>query len=438
MLVQFKVQNFKAFKSEATLSMVASSSDPTRISDNTFFVDKFNLRLLKSIVIYGANASGKSKVLEALDFMRTFVIESSKEGQVDEPIRVDPFRLDTTSRKEPSSFEVVFISKGVQYRYGFEVSQTEVSAEWLYRKSRVKEIEIFYRTYQDFETHKTQFKANDLVKNKRVRSNALFISVGASFNDKVSKEVVYWFRSFNMLSGIDHDRYEAYSVHRLKQQQQKAEALNFLKAADFGIEDLNYIELDLDHLPEDMPEELKEYLREQAKEKTKSEFLANLTTVRRVYDESNVPVGYEKFSIADDESAGTRKYFALSGPILNTLSSGKCIAIDELANKLHSLLACKLINLFNSERFNDANAQLIFTTHDTNLLGSGIFRRDQIWFTEKNRYGASALYSLSDFKTDVVRKSDNFEKNYIKGRYGAIPYLGDFDRVFNQLALADE
>ena len=130
MFVQFKVQNFKSLKEEATLSMVASGSDSsTRFEENTFLVEKFNLRLLKSIVIYGANASGKSKVLEALSFMRKFVIESSKEGQIDEPIGVDPFRLDTTSAEKPTSFEIVFISNDIQYRYGFEVNRLEGVAE---------------------------------------------------------------------------------------------------------------------------------------------------------------------------------------------------------------------------------------------------------------------------------------------------------------------
>lgn len=433
MLVQFKVHNFKSFRDEVTLSMVASNSDSTRLDDNTFVVDKYKLRLLKSLVIYGANASGKTKILDAMSFMRRFVIESSKDGQVDEPINVDPFRLDTFSLENPTSFEVVFITNNIQYRYGFEVSKIEVVSEWLYRKAKTKEVEVFYRTFQDFDTHKTLFKANDLLKNDRIRSNALFISVAASFNDKISKEIVLWFRMFSMLSGIEHDYYEGYSVHRLKSEKEKKETINFLKAADLGIEDLDYLELDIDDLPADMPEPLKELLKQQAKDKADSQFLANLSTLRKVYNEKNLPVRMERFSMDEDESSGTRKYFAISGPVLNTLEEGRSLVVDELANKLHSLLVCKIVELFNSELFNKKNAQLVFTTHDTNLLSSGLFRRDQIWFTEKNRYGASTLYSLADFKTDVVRKGDNFEDKYIKGKYGAIPYLGDFLRVLEQI-----
>ena len=428
MFVQFKVQNFKSLKEEATLSMVASGSDSsTRFEENTFLVEKFNLRLLKSIVIYGANASGKSKVLEALSFMRKFVIESSKEGQIDEPIGVDPFRLDTTSAEKPTSFEIVFISNDIQYRYGFEVNRLEVVAEWLYRRAKTKEVEIFYRSFQDFETHKTQFKANDLIKNDRIRSNALFVSVGASFNDPISREIVTWFKLFNMLSGIDHDRYEGYSVHRLRSEKDKRATLNFLKAADFGIEDIKFTKLDLGNPPGNMPEVLKDFLKEKTIEQSDSEVLVDLSTYRKVYDENKLPVGLEKFSVEDDESAGTRKYFAISGPILNTLAQGYALAVDELGNKLHSSLVSKLIELFNSRKNNPRHAQLIFTAHDTNLLSSGLFRRDQIWFTEKDRYGATTLYSLADFKTNVVRKADNYEDKYLQGRYGALPYLNDFD-----------
>ena len=128
-----------------------------------------------------------------------------------------------------------------------------------------------------------------------------------------------------------------------------------------------------------------------------------------------------------DESAGTKKYFALSGLILETLEKGAMLIVDELTDKLHPNLIHKLIELFNSKKKNPNNAQIIFNTHDTNLLSSNILRRDQIWFTKKDRYGATTLYSLADFKS--VRKEENYEKNYTKGRYGAVPYLAEFDKL---------
>lgn len=135
------------------------------------------------------------------------------------------------------------------------------------------------------------------------------------------------------------------------------------------------------------------------------------------------------FSLKDDESSGTRKFFALIGLILKTIDKGSVLFVDELDSKLHPNLVCKIVSFFNSKKLNPNNAQLIFNTHDTNLLSSGLFRRDQIWFTQKDKYGATKLYSLADFKTDEVRKNEAFEDNYIRGKYGAVPFLGDFEDI---------
>jgi hypothetical protein len=132
----------------------------------------------------------------------------------------------------------------------------------------------------------------------------------------------------------------------------------------------------------------------------------------------------------DEESSGTKKFFALTGPVLDSIENGYVLVIDELDSKLHPNLVCKIVSLFNSKELNPKNAQLIFNTHDTNLLSSGLFRRDQIWFAEKDKYGASKLFSLADFKSEV-RKTENFEDNYIRGKYGAVPFLGEFDNFIN-------
>ena len=155
-------------------------------------------------------------------------------------------------------------------------------------------------------------------------------------------------------------------------------------------------------------------------------------TFHNQYNELNEIVGVEEFALDDQESSGTAKFFALTGPIIKALEYGDVLVVDELDSKIHPNLVSKLVELFNSAKTNPNNAQLIFNSHDTNLLGSGLFRRDQIWFVEKDRYGAAVLYSLASFKTDEGgRKSDNFEEKYISGRYGAIPVLGDFATLFS-------
>jgi len=316
------------------------------------------------------------------------------------------------------------------YRYGFEVDKKKVHAEWLYRKSKIKEVELFYRENQNFEVHRT-FKVADLVENDRVRPNALLLSVAANFNDKTGKKIFEWFGDFNLISGLREEGYKGFSISKIeKDEHNKKRVINFLKNADLGIEDMSIGKFDFDNLPEGIPDELKEFIKKQRQEDSVVKFLSNVSTYHQVFDTNNLFEDLSEFSMEEDESSGTKKYFALSGPILETLEKGEILIVDELANKLHPNLTCKLVELFNSKEMNPKNAQLIFNTHDTNLLSSDIFRRDQIWFVEKDRYGASSLYSLGNFKSDTVRKEDNYEKNYIKGKYGAVPYLGDFNKLF--------
>ena len=158
----------------------------------------------------------------------------------------------------------------------------------------------------------------------------------------------------------------------------------------------------------------------------------NNNDLKTKYDENNMRVGSEDFSLSDEESSGTQKYFALSGPVIQALNAGETLFVDEMDSKIHPNLIQKIVDLFNSQKTNRKNAQLIFNTHDTNLLSSNQFRRDQIWFVEKNRYGAASLYPLSSFKTnEKARKDDNFEENYLLGRYGGVPSLNDFSALFN-------
>ena len=435
MLVQFSVRNFKTFKNEAKLTLFASNYDKsTRETDNVFEVPEFGLRLLKSLVIYGANASGKTKLVDAMHFMRKFVKDSSKESQQGEPIDTEPFRLSTATSDEPSMFELIFIHEGEMFRYGFEVTAESVVSEWLYnqRKSKkTQEVEIFYREGQTFTVHPKLFKKGRFfVQEKMVRPNSLMLSVAAQFNDELSKRVFDWLRKFRQLSGLKEDGYMGYSMHRAQTTDGKKKMLELLQKADTGIEDFTVQPMDIAGLPDDFPQELKEMLTKKRKEGGTTVF-TDVKTFHTKYDENNTPAGLEEFKMTQQESSGTVKFFALSGPVINALEEGEVLVVDELDSKIHPNLVCKLVDLFNSAVTNPKNAQLIFNTHDTNLLGVGMFRRDQTWFVEKDRYGAASLYSLAAFKTDEgARKNDNYEENYINGRYGAVPVLGDFAAMF--------
>lgn len=440
MIIQFSTGNFKTFKDKVTLNLIATNYDKeTRETENVIFNDKYKLRNLKSAVIYGANASGKSKFIEALMFMRGFAINSSKDSQTGDEINVEPFRLNTKSIKSPSEFEIVFLYDNIQYRYGFEIDKQKVVAEWLFQKPKTKEIELFYRDEQDFDIHSRYFKKGSIaVKEGLVRDNALLLSLAAQLNDEIAINVINWFKSLKTISGLREEGYQGYTMSRTKEPKTKLRILELLKAADLGIQDIKLKSLDVDKLPKDLPKEIRDRLIKESNEEN-SEIVSDVLTSHKQFDSNKKHINDINFSMDDDESSGTRKFFALTGPIIDVLENGYILVIDEFDSKLHPNLVCKLVSLFNSKELNPKNAQLIFNTHDTNLLASGLFRRDQIWFTEKDRFGAAKLYSLSDFKTDSVRKNEAFEENYIRGKYGSVPYLGFFESLtFKNLLLQDE
>jgi len=430
MLLQFSVRNFRTFKDKASLSLIASNYDKeTRAHDNIAEDTTYNFRILRSAVIYGSNASGKSKFLEALMFMRHFAITSSKETQKGDKIPVESFKFSVETENDASEFEVIFIHKNTLYRYGFEVNKKHVVSEWLYHKPKTKEIELFYRDFQKFETHPKNFsKGTTIVKEGLVRNNALLLSVAAQFNDNISENVITWFNSLKTISGLREEEYQGYTMNRTQDSQYKDKILDLLKFADIGIHDIKLKMLNIDQLPKDMPDELKQLLTKIAREND-TEIFSDILTSHKKFDGSKKYVGDTILSLIDDESSGTRKFFALTGLILDSIENGHTLIVDELDAKLHPNLVCEIVALFNSGKSNANNAQLIFNTHDTNLLSSGLFRRDQIWFTEKDKFGAAKLYSMADFKSDEVRKNEAFEENYLRGKYGAVPFLTHFDEL---------
>lgn len=430
MLIQFSVKNYKVFADEAKLSMVASKDDTLR--ESNVFDTGFGHHLLKSAVVYGANASGKTKLVEAMVFMRNLV-ENSGTYQSSRKINVEPFRLNTKNETAPSLFEVIFIEDNEMYRYGFEVTREKIVSEWLFvrqNNKKPKETELFYRQEQDFsDRHKSKFKINDLVENDRIKPNSLLLSVADAANEKTAKKVFRWItEKWKTIAGLKSHNYLGYTAHQLENPAFKKKIIEFLKAADLGIQDLKPKLMNFEELPQQLQEVL---LKESEGKETK--VFSDVVTFRKKYNELNEPIGQTEFSMDDDESSGTQKYFALSAPILEALLNGEIFVVDELDAALHPNLVAKIVGLFNSTATNPNNAQLIFNTHNTNLLNNEaqLFRRDQIWFTKKDHYGAATLYSLADFKTNTVRKEDNYEKNYTAGKYGAVPFLEDFKSVLN-------
>ena len=308
------------------------------------------------------------------------------------------------------------------------VDNTTVYSEWLYADEKGKEAKLFYRDSKDKEYVNPKFKEGyiffDNSKSKiRVSLNQLFIWKCDQDGGEISKSILKWFSRFNLIDGLDHGGYISYTMKKMEDLTFKNEMINLVKTADIGIENITMEEEDV---PLDMiekmglPIDLKEEILKDGGLKSVS-----INTYHKKFDENNNEIGNEIFELDDEESLGTRKFFKMSAPILNTLQEGKILIIDELDASLHPMLTKHLIKLFSDKYINTKNAQLIFATHDTNLLKPQIFKRDQIWFTEKDKYGSTTLYSILEIKG--VRANDDFEKQYIQGKYGAVPYLGKFE-----------
>lgn len=419
MLIEFSVTNFKSIKTTQTLSLVSSSATEL-LEQNTFTTSGSGVpRLLRSVAIYGPNASGKSNFLEAIDFLESFVTESSKEGQEGEPIEVKPFLFNTSSRTEPSEFEVLFLQEGIRYQYGFAVNYTRVTHEWLIAYPEGRPQRWFEREF-DTDTNKenwyfgSKFKGHKTLLQEATRGNALFLSTAVQLNNEQLKPIYNWFHQTLHTIGVG-GLPPTYSASLCKTEAGKKRILELLNAADLSITDLKLEmkKFDSTDLPSDMPEPVKDIIKKEldGKEIAEVKFLHTVAGSKElvVLD-------------SDDESVGTRKLFTLAGPWLDVIDNGHVLFVDELNNSMHPLLVRFLISLINNPQINRKNAQLVFSTHDTSVLDNELFRRDQIWFTEKDATSATNLYPLSDF---TPRKGEALEKGYLNGRYGALPYIGD-------------
>ncbi len=434
MIIRFSVRNYKVFKDEAVFSFIANYDKKTLEENNVIHIEEPSLRVLKNAVVYGANASGKTKLIDAFAFMRYFVVNSSKDAASSEDIDTDPFRLNTGSEASPSEFELMFLIRNKLYRYGFEVTRKRVITEWLYVQEKKRETELFYRSEDgtfSFDK-KISVKWNLIVNEKLVRDNVLFVTTLAQFNDDLGIELVNYFKEeLKIISGLNEIGYKGVILSKIVDSDYKKKILELLNFADLSIMDINSIKIktSLDNLPDKLPQ----VVREMIKQDIQSD---NLLTKHQVYDADHNLTDVREFQMGKDESHGTQKFFYLTGPILDSLVNGYTLIVDELDSRLHPNLVARLISLFNSKETNPNNAQLIFNTHNSNLLDGKMFRRDQIWFVDKNRYGESRLYSLSDIKG--IRKDEKFEQNYIAGLYGGVPYLQDSMNVKIDKAVNDE
>ena len=428
MLVEFHVENFRSFRERATLSMVATnivSQPPSLDEHNVFEVNE--VRLLSSAVVYGANASGKSNLVKALQFARNFVLYSSLWSIARANTGVEPFLLNRATQTSPSTFEFIFFVQKTQYRYGFALTRDQIEEEWLYRMGSRREMRLFGRNRQTIKISERSFReGRDL--EERTHPRTLFLSVVAQFNGIIAQSIIRWFRRMEINTGIEamHDRFRAMMIDEAPYH---TAIQTLITQFDVGIEALS-IERSPATLPSDLPSQIAQQLQAlftDTQQTNNPPEQINIQTQHSVYDDQQNIVGTTTFDLERQESAGTQRLFEISPAIIRALREGFIVVVDELDARIHPNLATALVQLFTNPQTNPHHAQLIFTTHNTNLLGEALFRRDQVWFVEKGVQGGSRLYSLVEYLVDGkgVRNDAALEKNYLLGRYGAVPLPGD-------------
>lgn len=418
MLLEFTVGNYRSFNKKCTLSLEAQSiSDEPK--DNIFVLNGY--KVLKTAAIYGANSSGKSNLIRALTIMGHTVLSSVRLNDNDE-LSFAPFQL-IDNTQQPAYFEVLFLLGEVRYRYGFEHNLNKIVGEWLFtREKNKKEKVLFIRNTEGIGVEKNNFPEG-IGNEERTNDNRLFLSLCAQLRGEASKKVMEWFRTgYNVISGLQSDGYQGFSKKMLHKKQEGCEgAQAFFQKLELGFDRLESSEEEVS-LPQELPAELRSFLSKEAT----GQKVISLQSVHKKYGKEGQVVGNEIFDVEDKESSGTKKLIDLAGPIFDTLWRGTTLVVDELDAKMHPLISQHIIGLFNDPRMNPHGAQLIFSTHDTHLLSSKLLRRDQIWFTEKDAVEQTDLYSMMDivFPDGLKPRNDsNYEKNYIAGRYGAIPFI---------------
>ena len=413
MLINFSFGNFRSFRDIKSLRMEAGRVED--LSDSV--IEKDGFRLLPVAAIYGANSSGKTNVIKALGMFKNIVRNNSKLNP-DNFIQYDSFSLTDAPHAGYTIFEIQFLLDNAVYKYGFEYLPTEIDSEWLYERKiepNSKEHVLFYREGEDF-TLSTKYFPEGKNKKELTTKNRLFLSLVAQLNGEISQKIISYLGEYNIISGLDENEYKQISLRMLDGHLEGyTEAMNLFKKLDLGFTDIDVLNFNFNKTM------TKEGTSERCFEEKMIEDVTHfLMTFHNIYDKTGQVVGQAHFFANDAESNGTLKIIGLSGLLFNTLLHGRVLFVDELDAKLHPMLTRAIVRLFMDKETNPKGAQLVFTTHDTHLLDKEYLRRDQVWFTEKDATEASDLYSLLEFKE---RNDRNFEKNYIQGRYGAIPFI---------------
>lgn len=415
MLLEFSVKNFLSFKDKVTFSMEAATGNENEEN----IIIKNNERVLKTTALYGANASGKTNLLKAFT-SAIMMVRMSNNRQIGEKLmQMEPFAFDEDTINKPCEFEFVFIANKSKYIYGFVADKDKIYEEYLYQYFSAKATRIFERT----NCNEYKFLQNDegklnAIKEKNME-NKLFLATATTWNYDKTKDAYLWFANNidTYTGGSFLNDFAIESFSNDENEELKKFTLKLLEEADIVIKDFS-VEIEERDVDNNLLMLFKS-LNMPTPTNLQKQKDVKIRMVHEVKDNNNSIKIYDLN--LTNESSGTQILFSLAPIFKNVFENGKILIIDEIERSLHPSLVEMIIKFFHNSEINKGNAQLIFNTHDINLLSLDIFRRDQIWFAEKNpEKGATDLYPLDDFS---VRKTENIQKGYLNGRYGAIPYV---------------
>jgi uncharacterized protein len=419
MIISFEVQNFRSIYNPIRLDMLpAKMTGKNETEYNLLEIPDNKLKVLKSAIIFGANASGKSNILKALEFFESFILNSI-DLKLNQKIPFSPFKLFRVALNQPSMFRLDFLIGKDHFEYSFAIDETKVCEESLLSYSSRKPSEIFSRKYGEPIKFNANFKGEKKSLENQLLDNQLLLTKGANNKFEPLMQVYEYFQNkFNVFTTDFSDH--GYTLKKAFEDDYfREKTIEFLQVADTGIESFKIKKEDIDSssikFPDSFPE-MKSVILERNSYKAS---VSHISCEMEGDDKEQ-----DVFWSIDEESLGTQKLFAIAGPIIDILRKGSVLIFDEINNSLHPLISRFIVDTFNDPDKNPNGAQLIFTTHDVTLLDNDLFRRDQIWLVEKNRCGYTEFNSLCGFK---IGKDDPLEKWYLSGRFGALPIISDFE-----------
>lgn len=424
MILRFSVRNYLSFDEEQEISFIASKLRDRDDGLIDLGYVSSGLQGLPVALVYGANASGKSNLLQAISEMRQLILFSHRSSGPGEGIKCNFFALHGDRKLEETKFSIDFLLDNVRYHYGFLFDEKMYREEWLYFYPEGSRRVLFEREAGEPIKFGPSFKGEKKALENLMRENSLFVSVAAQNNHDVLGKIFQFFKSVN----INLDIYGERGEFRISTGQADIEerSINFLNLIGTGIIGYRRQKKEESKKVNSLQTNLSKVIAEYLGDKVGEDYLNSMSNYQDVEFEHQGGNGNNAFLKMEQESSGTRKLISLLSFVFSALDQGGFIAIDEVDVSVHSQVTEAIIALFANKVTNPNGAQLLATTHDTNLMNSKVLRRDEVWLAEKNRAGMSELFPLTDIRT---RKQDNIEKGYLEGRYGAVPMVDIHDLV---------